>query len=438
MPQSGVAEHRGARGRPHRLGRAGSRSASPWRAWIALRRGDGEAAEAHARAAFDAAPPDTWQHAFCVAGLAEVLAERAQLDEAQPSTPSGTDAVPWTAARTCSLSTRSIVRMALGDVHGRARGPAGGAPAPAARACAIDPDFDGWLRLARLLHAAGDEAGRRREADAALAWARTFGHARLPRAGAHRRGVLEGGEAGLERTCARRSSPSSARRPGAELARSLVELGGALRRDGQRGRPRARPLRRALDLAAAGGLTLTAERAREELRATGARVRRDHATGVAVAHAERAPDRRARGRRRDQPRDRAGAVRDDQDRRDASQPRLSQARHPVARPARPRLAPPKSRVRWPGSPRRARAAARSTMGRSPPQEAHDDRPALDLHQRRPRPRRPFEEWIEGDGAGIYDDLPGYRGSMTLVDRENARVVGIGFYATAGQLRRPRR
>jgi hypothetical protein len=28
----------------------------------------------------------------------------------------------------------------------------------------------------------------------------------------------------------------------------------------------------------------------------------------------------------------------------------------------------------------------------------------------------------------------YRGSLTLVDRDNARLVGIGFYATAGQAR----
>ena len=42
-----------------------------------------------------------------------------------------------------------------------------------------------------------------------------------------------------------------------------------------------------------------------------------------------------------------------------------------------------------------------------------------------------KEWFEGEGAGLYDDIPGYRGSMTLVDRENARIVGIGFYASAG-------
>ena len=41
----------------------------------------------------------------------------------------------------------------------------------------------------------------------------------------------------------------------------------------------------------------------------------------------------------------------------------------------------------------------------------------------------FMETLEADP---FDELPGYRGSMTLVDRDNARLVGIGFYASAGQ------
>jgi hypothetical protein len=50
---------------------------------------------------------------------------------------------------------------------------------------------------------------------------------------------------------------------------------------------------------------------------------------------------------------------------------------------------------------------------------------LDLADRVKR----FMETLETDP---FDDLPGYRGSMTLVDRDNARLVGIGFYASAGQ------
>jgi len=41
----------------------------------------------------------------------------------------------------------------------------------------------------------------------------------------------------------------------------------------------------------------------------------------------------------------------------------------------------------------------------------------------------FMQTLQADPFG---DLPGYRGSMTLVDRDNARVVGIGFYASAAQ------
>ena len=43
----------------------------------------------------------------------------------------------------------------------------------------------------------------------------------------------------------------------------------------------------------------------------------------------------------------------------------------------------------------------------------------------------FMETLEADPFG---ELPGYRGSMTLVDRDNARLVGIGFYASGGQAR----
>jgi hypothetical protein len=43
----------------------------------------------------------------------------------------------------------------------------------------------------------------------------------------------------------------------------------------------------------------------------------------------------------------------------------------------------------------------------------------------------LKAWMDADGAGIYDRVPGYRGSLTLVDRDNARIVGIGFYASAG-------
>jgi hypothetical protein len=42
-----------------------------------------------------------------------------------------------------------------------------------------------------------------------------------------------------------------------------------------------------------------------------------------------------------------------------------------------------------------------------------------------------QQWMQGLDADPFGELPGYRGSMTLVDRDNARLVGIGFYASAG-------
>ena len=67
--------------------------------------------------------------------------------------------------------------------------------------------------------------------------------------------------------------------PPHELARSLIELGGALRRDGQK--KAARPfLQRALELAHRAGARLLETRAREELGAVGARPRSAYQTGV--------------------------------------------------------------------------------------------------------------------------------------------------------------
>jgi hypothetical protein len=43
-----------------------------------------------------------------------------------------------------------------------------------------------------------------------------------------------------------------------------------------------------------------------------------------------------------------------------------------------------------------------------------------------------QQWFEAMENDPFGDLPGYRGSMTLIDRDNARLVGIGFYASAGQ------
>jgi DNA-binding CsgD family transcriptional regulator len=72
-----------------------------------------------------------------------------------------------------------------------------------------------------------------------------------------------------------------------EHARAVVELGAALRRQGRRSEARG-VLERGMDSAQACGATALAQRAREELRASGARPRRLAVTGVdALTGAER-------------------------------------------------------------------------------------------------------------------------------------------------------
>lgn len=41
----------------------------------------------------------------------------------------------------------------------------------------------------------------------------------------------------------------------------------------------------------------------------------------------------------------------------------------------------------------------------------------------------FMAWAKEDGLRLSRQLPGYQGLLTLVDRENRRLVGIGLYDT---------
>ncbi len=43
---------------------------------------------------------------------------------------------------------------------------------------------------------------------------------------------------------------------------------------------------------------------------------------------------------------------------------------------------------------------------------------------------PVANWFREHGEELNQRLPGYQGSMTLLDRENARGFGIGLYDTA--------
>ncbi|MGH8901006.1 MAG: LuxR C-terminal-related transcriptional regulator [Egibacteraceae bacterium] len=103
---------------------------------------------------------------------------------------------------------------------------------------------------------------------------RTLGHALWVT------GLIEGGETGLdllrEAVVILESSPARL-----EHAKALVELGAALRRSGQRATSREH-LRQGLELAEICGAAPLVERARTELRATGARPPRTGRSGIAT------------------------------------------------------------------------------------------------------------------------------------------------------------
>jgi len=130
------------------------------------------------------------------------------------------------------------------------------------------------LALLRL----GQRQNAYRLADAELADVRGFGAPRALGIALRAAGLARGGQEGLallgESVAALDNSPALL-----ERARSLAELGAALRRDGQRVAARD-PLARALDLATRCGARPLAAMARDELRAAGARPRRPWSTGV--------------------------------------------------------------------------------------------------------------------------------------------------------------
>jgi ATP/maltotriose-dependent transcriptional regulator MalT len=116
--------------------------------------------------------------------------------------------------------------------------------------------------------------------DEELALARASGLARPIGVALRAAGVLEGGEAGIEQL---RESASLLEGSGARLehARSLVELGAALRRNGRRSEARA-PLALGMELADRCGAQRLVTLAREELTAAGGRPRRIATTGPAA------------------------------------------------------------------------------------------------------------------------------------------------------------
>src|SRR5215471_8882800 len=135
-----------------------------------------------------------------------------------------------------------------------------------------------WRSALALTFAADDPGEALRLANTDLELAREAGLPRPAGVALRTRGMLVGGRRGLDDL---REAADVLASCGAELehARALVELGAALRRSNQRTAARE-PLREGLDLAYRCGAGRLAQRATDELRATGAKPRRASLTGL--------------------------------------------------------------------------------------------------------------------------------------------------------------
>ncbi len=143
----------------------------------------------------------------------------------------------------------------------------------------ISPSVLEWRSgMARAMNALGRPEDAAELANEDVRLAREFGASRVIGRALRVRGIIRGGTEGLDdlRESVEALEEGTAR---LEHAKALVELGAALRRANQRKEARE-PLREGLELARRCGAAPLAERAREELKATGARPRKEVFSGV--------------------------------------------------------------------------------------------------------------------------------------------------------------
>jgi DNA-binding CsgD family transcriptional regulator len=259
---------------------AGLATAACVRAAVRVRRGELVAAESDVRTVVEIAA----EHgvAFAVPSAlycgADVLIERAELaDVAALATRIELDpGLGRTASGAMLREVRGRLALAAGD-FAAARAELLSAAGTYESLHLLNPSTC-WRSALALTLAAEDPGEALRLTENDLELARRAGLPRPTGVALRTRGILAGGQQGLDDLC---EAAEVLARCGARLeqARALVEFGAALRRANQRTAARE-PLRRGLDLAYRCGAGRLAQRATDELRATGARPRRASLTGL--------------------------------------------------------------------------------------------------------------------------------------------------------------
>jgi DNA-binding CsgD family transcriptional regulator len=249
---------------------------------IAFKRGQLLRAESHARTAVEVGVQMGWLAGFPVPliYLIDVLIERGEFAEADHllMTHGLTGSLPESHTFTEFLGARGRLRLSQRQMEqgiedleelGRRLERVGDAP-PNLRASLASSLVPALLRAGRWEEA--EEIG-----EDAVRGSRAFGQPRFIAAALHAHALTRVNGADIEGLQDAASIYAEIGAP-LEVARTLVEIGSALRRQRQPTNARE-PLREALDLARWCGARSLAERAEHELRASGARPRRERITG---------------------------------------------------------------------------------------------------------------------------------------------------------------
>jgi DNA-binding CsgD family transcriptional regulator len=268
---------------------------SVWRSLSARWQGTLAAAEAEARGALDAGALDSPYRIAAVSVLVDALVDQGKLEEADAIAHmlGIGEQVPAQRPATTFLISRGALRHAGGERR-RALADLNQALARIDRYATSTPaGIDARVRLVTILRELGHQEQALTAAERALTIARRWGTNGKIGMTLCALATMIGGAAGLaqlhEAVELLADSPLRL-----EYARALVELGAALRRAGHRSDCRP-PLREGLELAERAGATPLAQRARDELNASGARVPRQRVGDPLTPSEHRIVEMAARG-----------------------------------------------------------------------------------------------------------------------------------------------
>ena len=250
------------------------------RSWMAYRAGRIRELEADARAGLPVALDGFIDLPWALAAVAMALLERGSPDEALALLAEH-DLDTTTELTTAAAASLLCIRGRLRYAHARPQEAI--ADLEQCRDIVSEsgvtaPAFIEWRTDLSLAHlAVGERESALEVAAEDLALSRAFGAPRELGMALRTSGLAEGGDPGLDLLAdsVEVLAPSEAE---LEHAKSLVELGAALRRSGRRADAQEH-LRQGLDLASRCGSLVTVTRARDELVAAGARPRRERLTG---------------------------------------------------------------------------------------------------------------------------------------------------------------